>query len=374
VPLPDAGSSTPVIWGERIFLTQAVEKHPWPASNSQPAASKRLLMCLHRADGKLLWKRDIACEPETTNPGNPFCSASPVTDGERVIVSYGSAGLYCYDFDGELQWHVAVPKLRHTWGNASSPILYGDLVIYWCAPSANSYLFAFDKRTGKKVWEHHVPNAKGTSWVTPLVIQVQGRDQLLLPIAQQLKSFDPRTGKELWYCDGLGPLVYPSPLYAGGVVVALSGYHGPGLAVRIPSADAAGDLTAHRLWVQQRGQPQRVGSGVIVGEHFYILEENGVAHGYELTTGKEVWFAQTKMRASAAKSWSSMVHADGKLFVLNEQGDTLVFAASPKYELLAVNRLFAEGESERTDASLALSDGEWFIRTWKHLWCISSKR
>ena len=146
----------------------------------------------------------------------------------------------------------------------------------------------------------------------------------------------------------------------------MSGYGGSALAVKV---GGEGDITKDRLWHHEKGNPQRVGSGVIVGEHVYILEENGAPHCFELKTGKELWTEQMTQRPSGGGAWGSMLHADGRLYVTTRGGTTQVFAASPKYELLASNRL-----GEHTDASIAASNGELFLRTYKSLWCVSEKR
>jgi outer membrane protein assembly factor BamB len=376
--LPDIGNSTPVIWGNRIFLTQATDKTSWPPKGTGGPATvkRRSLMCLDRADGKVLWQKDVIYDaPEATHPTNYFCSASPVTDGERIVVSFGSAGMYCYDFAGKELWKKELGKLEHMWGNASSPILYGDLAILWCGPGERQFILAVNKKTGEKVWEHTEPGGsdgfkKGAPWIgtwcTPIIVKVQGKDQMILSVPKSLKGFDPATGKELWSCAGMGNLAYTSALYVpdpagkdAGIVVAMSGFHGPALAVKL---GGSGDITKDRLWHLTKNQPQRVGSGVVAGEHIYILEENGTPHCFELKTGKEVW--QVKGRPGS-DAWGSMVHADGRLYVTDRDGTTLVLAASPKYEVLATNRL-----GEHTDASIVISNGELFIRTHKHLWCI----
>jgi outer membrane protein assembly factor BamB len=361
-PLPDEGNSSPVVWKDRVFVTQAQEK-----------GARRGLFCFDRADGKLLWQREVRYEgTEPTHNTNPYCSATPVTDGERVIVSHGPAGMVCYDFAGKELWRKDVGTMEHIWGNASSPILYHDLAILWCGPGERQVLLAVEKATGKTVWEHHEPGGNAGkdranwvgSWTTPAVFAVNGRDELVLPVPHKVRAFDPRTGRELWSCDGLGPLAYASPVCsADGIVVAVSGFHGPALAVR---AGGSGDVTAtHRLWAHPRPLPQRVGSPVVVGGHAYLLNENGLAQCFDLTTGKDVW---GKERVSGA-SWGSFVAAAGRLYVTAHSGETLVLAAGPEFKLLARNPL-----GERTLASPAVADGEVFIRTYKHLWCIGGAK
>jgi outer membrane protein assembly factor BamB len=358
VPLPSEGNSTPAVWGERVFLTQSIDRK----------GTRRAVLCFDRRNGKLLWQRETPFQgKEPTHSTNPYCSASPVTDGKIVVASHGSAGMVCYDFEGKELWRKDLGELRHIWGNASSPILYGELAILWCGPGERQFLLAVNKHTGETVWQYDEPGGKfGTtnkewvgSWSTPLLVRVGDRDELILSVPRLLRGFDPKSGRVLWSCEGLGPLVYGSPVCsADGVVVATSGYGGPAMAVKL---GGKGDVTkTHRLWHHARGNPQRIGSGVIVGEHYYLLNEKDVAVCLEVKTGKQVW----KERLPGT-SWSSMVLAGERLYVTNHAGDCHVIAASPKFQQLARNAL-----GERTLSSPALSDCEVFIRTYKNLWCI----
>lgn len=379
VPLPDQGNSSPVVWGDRIFLTQATDKTDWPPTpnaGGPASAQKRLVLCFHRADGKLLWQREtIYKDKESTHPTNPFCSASPVTDGERVIVSHGSAGMVCYDFDGKELWRCDLGKLEHIWGNASSPILYGDLCILWAGPGERQFLVALNKKTGQKVWQHDEPGGKsGTgqpwigSWSTPLIVRVGDHDELLLGVPGKAKGFDPKSGKELWRCDALinagkHELVYTSPIYADGVAVFMGGFGCSALAVR---PGGTGDVTqTHRLWFHKAPNPQRIGSPVIVGEHVYLVNEEGIAQCFELKTGKEIW---GKQRVTSS-TWGSLIAADGKLYVTSRDGDTIVLKASPTHEVIGRNPI-----NEPVYGSIAVSDGELFLRSYKHLWCIREKK
>jgi outer membrane protein assembly factor BamB len=356
ISLDDQGNSTPVVWGDKIFLTQA-----------NKGGTIRSLFCYARADGKLLWRTDVPYEEKERNWNESwYCNASPAIDGQRVVVSFGSAGMYCYDFDGQELWkRTDLGKWEHAFGSGSSPVLYGDLAILWCGPNeaqGRNFLLAVNKETGETVWEH---DEKAGSWGTPLITNIDGADQLLLGMGPHLKGFSPNTGKELWLCTGLTSYVYTSPLYGGGVAVGMSGYGGAGLAVKL---GGAGDITSDRLWHHPKNI-QRVGSGMIVGEHVYMMEENGVPHCYDLKTGEEVW--KVEQRPGGGTTWGSMIHAEGRLYVLMRNAETVVFAASPKYELLATNAL---GGGESTNSSLAISNGDIFIRTFKHLWCIGEQK
>jgi outer membrane protein assembly factor BamB len=225
------------------------------------------------------------------------------------------------------------------------------------------FFFAFNKKTGETVWQH---DEKAGSWVTPTVVKVEGRDQLLYCADFKFRSVDPKDGKPLWTCDGLTIYVYTSPLYSPkhNIAIAMSGFNGAGLAVKL---GGSGDITKDRLWLHPKNA-QRVGSGVIVGDHVYILEESGVPHCYELATGKEVWKVAKR---PTTLNWGSMVLADGKIYVMARDGTTFIFDASPKYQLLATNRLAA---GETTNSSPVISNGEIFLRTNQHLWCVGAKK
>lgn len=367
VPLEHQGNSTPIVWGDKIFLTQA-----------NKGGTVRSLLCFNRADGKKLWQKDIAYDQPERN-WNPswYCNASPTTDGKRVVACFASAGLYCYDFDGKELWNrTDLGKWEHQFGNGSSPVIYQDLVIQWCGPNqgkGRNFLLAVNKETGKTVWEHE---EKYGSWSTPVIVKVKGQDQLILGQAPDvknrpesqwdyLKGFDPKTGKELWKCQGLSSYVYSSPAIAGDVAVAMSGFGGSALAVKL---GGSGDITKDRLWLQPRPANQRVGSSLIVGEHVYVIDENGVPRCYEVKTGKNLWESEAKLGGT---TWGSLVHADGRLYILMRNGQTTVLAAKPKFEILSTNPL---DRGEQTNSSIVISDGEIFIRTFKHLWCISAKK
>jgi outer membrane protein assembly factor BamB len=366
VPLENPGNSTPVVWGDKLFLTQA-----------NKGGSQRSLLCFARADGKLLWQKDVAYSEKERNWNDTwYCNASPVLDGERAIVSFGSAGMYCYDYEGNELWkRTDLGTWEHAFGNGASPVLYGDLAILWCGPNESkgrNFLLAVNKKTGETVWEQ---DQSFGSWSTPLVTNVNGQDQLLLGYSKDVKGqpddktgflygFDPKTGKELWKCQGINSYCYASPLYGDGIAVGMAGFGGSALAVKL---GGMGDITADRLWLHPKNA-QRVGSGMIVNGHAYVVDETGIPHCYDLRTGEEQWTID-KRPGSGASTWGSMVHANGRLYVLMRNGETLVFAAKPTYELLAVNKLSGD-----TNSSLAISDGQVFVRTFKHLWCIEEKK
>jgi outer membrane protein assembly factor BamB len=364
IDLPQPGNSSPIVWGERIFLTQELD----------PKGHRRALLCLDRKDGKTLWQREIAyAEVEPTHETNPYCSATPATDGQRVVASFGSAGLFCFDFAGKELWHYEVGKLWHIWGNASSPIFHDNLVILWCGPGERQFLVALDKETGRKVWQHDEPggefgknaSAWAGTWATPLLARVGDHEELIQPMPEKIKAFDPKDGKELWSCAGLSKLVYASPVCsADGIVVVFCGYGGPAVAVR---AGGRGDVTStHRLWLSKAKNPQRIGSPVLRGDYCYLISAPGRAQCFELKSGKDLWAAEDL----GGQTWSTPVLVGDKLLLPDMKGTVHVLEAAPTYRLLGRNSV----DKEMTRASLAVADGELFLRTYRHLWCIGRKK
>jgi outer membrane protein assembly factor BamB len=373
VPLPEAGNSTPIVSRGRVFVTQAV-------------GERRTLMCFEREGGKVLWQKGIETkEKEPTHGTNPYCSASPVTDGDRIIVSFASDGLYCYDFAGNELWRrTDLGRQIHIWGNGASPVIHGELCFLNFGPGETTYLLAVNKRNGKTDWRKDEDTGYGKpsaddlrggnkenatyigSWTTPTLMRVEGRDQLLMTWPRRLAAYDPQSGDEIWTCSGLNPLVYTSPIFEEGVVVAMGGFGGMSIAAR---AGGRGDITgSRRIWHQAK-TPQRIGSGVIKDGYIYVHNDPGTAECYELKTGERVWQERLSGPGSSGTNWSSVMLAGDNCYTINQGGDCFVFKAAPKFELASVNSL---GEASNT--SIVPSNGELFIRTHEALWCIQEKK
>ncbi len=369
VALPERGNSTPIVWGERVFVTQ-------------PVGERRTLMCFDRKDGKLLWQQGVTtAEKEPTHGTNPYCSASPVTDGERVIVSFASDGLFCYDFAGKELWkRTDLGKQIHIWGNAASPVIHGDLCFLNFGPGETTYLLAVDKNTGKTLWKHDEETGYGKpqtadpaagkrgdptfigSWTTPTLIKVEGKEQVLMSWPRRLAAYDPANGKELWTCAGLNPLVYTSPIAEGESVVAMGGFGGSAIGVR---AGGSGDITeSRRLWHHPRS-PQRIASGAIHEGRIYIHNDPGTAMCLDLKTGEALWTERLKGEGKSGTNWSSVMLAEGNCYTITQGGDCFVFKAGPTFELVSMNPL-----GEPSNSSVVPSNGELFIRTHAALWCI----
>jgi len=359
VTLPAPGNSSPVVCGDRVFLTCAQDT----------GGSRRSLYCFSRSDGKQLWVRTVEYNrPDPTHQRNPYCASTPTADGERVFVWHGSAGVHCYDFEGKELWSRDLGVFRHIWGYASSPIIYGDSIILNCGPGARSFVIALDRKTGRTLWQTDEPGGAEDraptgnwvgSWNTPVIAKVEGQDQILVSQSHHVKAYEPTTGKILWTCDGTGDLTYADIMLGQGIAVAASGYRGPAIGFKL---GGSGDVTAtNRLWRAER-PPQRVATGVVIGQYLFMVSEPNVSC-IEMATGREIW----KHSEPGQTFWASIVAVGDRLYVTSQKGVTIVFAADPKeFRLLASNDV-----GERSNSTLAISDGQIFLRTFESLYCIS---
>ena len=361
VPLAEPCNSTPIVWDDRIFLTQGFEK-----------GKRRALIALNRKTGATEWQQEVTCDvEETSHPQNPPCSASPVTDGKAVFANFASGGIIACTLDGKRLWHRDLGPVLSRWGNGGSPILYGKLVIVFHGPGTPSILYGLDRETGKTVWtseETPINSPVFGSWSTPVVVRAGDRDEMVLPLPGEkigglgfFKGYDPASGKTLWQIDGLGNEVYAMPILGAGgrVIVGVSGHNGPTLAIR---AGGSGNVTdTHRLWRTETKNPQRVSTGIIHDEHLFLADATGILQCLKAETGEPVF--QERLGGNL---WGSILLADGKLYVSNLEGDTFVVRAMPKFELLAKNSV-----GEPTYAALAPAHKELFLRTHGHLYCIS---
>lgn len=376
-PLPAPGNSTPIVWGDRVFITQSIE-------------NRRTVLCFDRRDGKLLWQQGPTwADKEPTHESNPPCSPSPVTDGDRVVAWFGSAGVYCFDLDGRELWRRDLGRQTHVWGYASSPIVYRELCMLNFGPGPRSFLIALDKKSGATVWQFDVPALPLTakwrdfggvdrpgdptvsetagSWATPLIVPAAGHDELVVAFAMRVMAFAPQTGEQLWTCDGPNIGVYSSPYYGDGIVgLTASGPTNTALAVR---PGGRGDVTStHRLWLNKPGQSQTcIGAGVIHQKHIYQFNMMGFAECVDLNTGRTIWSERLIGSGARNSSWSCPLLAGDRLYMANQNADVFVLRASPTFECLATNSI--GGES--MNASLAVSDAAIYLRTAKNLWCIA---
>ena len=352
VSVPGEGNSSPIVWRDRIFLT-----------TSRTGGRKLLLLSFRRTDGKMLWETAIPQHGvERGHNKNGHASATPITDGRLVYASFGTHGLYAFDFDGKIVWHAQVPKLDNYHGSAGSPVLYQNTVILYQDHQGQSFVVAFHKQTGNMIWR--TKRDTRTGWGTPVVIRAGRRDELIVSSQHKVTAYDPATGTELWSVTGNKFEVIPTPVVGQDLVFASSGRAGPTIAIR---AGGRGDVTdSHVVWRSSKGAPF-VPSAIIVDEQLYTINDmQAVVTSFEATTGK-VLFQGRLGRAPREGFSASPVTVDGKVFFTNDEGETFVLKTGPEFELLHVNRLGA-----RTLASPALVDGRWYFRTQNELICIGS--
>lgn len=351
-PVPGSGNSSPVVWGDRIFLTTAYD-----------GGSRLSVLALKRSDGAQLWESFApAGRGEFTHRKNGNASATPITDGERVYVSFGSRGLFAFDMNGKLVWRQDLGPIDNYWGTAGSPLLYKDRIILYQDQRSGSFVVAFDARTGKQVWRTNRNASVG--WGTPVAIRVGGRDEIIVHSQDRVMAYNPDTGREIWHCNGNLYEVIPTPVVGHGMLFCSSGRAGPTLAIR---PGGQGDVTkSHLVWSSPRGSPF-VPSPILYGEYLYMVNDMAsVVTCFEAATGRAMW--QGRLGVAQREGFSaSPVAFDGRVFFTNDDGETFVLRAGPKFELLHVNRI-----GERTLASPALVDGRWFIRTERSLVAIGS--
>ncbi len=363
--LPQPGNSTPVVWRERIFLTQPQNEHT------------RSLVCFELSTGKQLWDYRVEwTDPDPTHSTNPICSSSAATDGTHVVAWFGAAGLHCCDLNGHLLWKTDTGSQKHIWGYGTSPVIRGNMCYLNFGPGENSAVMAFDINSGELVWKHEEPlNRDGTaeakfqsadytgSWSTPLFTSNEERSQLIVSLPFCIRSFNPETGSQLWSCEGTNALCYTSPVPFGSNIVAMGGYNG--MTVAVPTT-GSGDVTQSRLWRNPRTR-QRIGSAVYHEGHLYIHDAQGIAQCIEAETGKTIWEQRLNGAGDNNANWSSVLLADGLCYSINQSGDCFVFRAQPTFELVAVNSL-----AEQSNSSIIPAAGTLLIRTHRSLWCVGS--
>jgi outer membrane protein assembly factor BamB len=377
--IPGKGSSTPIVWGDQVFVLTAIDTGRTAAADDLPKGDGRfekktnapttyhqfVVLSLDRRTGKVRWQKTATEQVphEGHHSTHSYAAGSPTTDGKHLYVSFGSRGLYCYDLEGELQWQRDLGKLntRLGWGEAITPTLHGDTLLVCCDQEADSYITALDALTGKSIWK--TPRDEKSTWTTPLVVDFQGGTQVIVNGNNRVRSYDLATGKEIWQCGGQTVNPIPSAVRFGDQVICMSGYNGA-TALAIP-LDATGDVTKSDkiAWHHARGTPY-VPSPLLVGDRLYFTDVNDARLTcLDARTGKPVL---DKVRLPNLKSiYASPVCAAGRIYLPDRDGTTLVFKNGDKLEVLAANPL-----GETIDASPAVVGKQLFLRGEKHLFCI----
>jgi len=381
--IPGLGNSSPVIWGDQIFLTTAVPTAS-PATAAPPAASARgfgggtgpqpehrfQVLSLDRKTGKILWQKTatVAAPHEGHHPQyGSYASNSPVTDGTFVYAFFGSRGMYVYDLKGTLVWKKDFGvqlRMRMAFGEGLGPVLADDKLLLVFDHEGDSFMVALDKATGKEVWR--VPRPEKSNWAAPLVVDYKGRKQAIVAAGSKVRSYDLRDGSVIWECAGLGANTIPHPVRQDDLVLVMSGYQNPKLmAIRL---GREGDLTNTDavVWSQTRGTSYTA-SPVIFDNKLYVLTDTGMLSCFNAKTG-EPYYHQTRLPKTYSFK-SSPVGANGKLYMATEDDDVVVVKMGETFEVLATNTM----RGEMFIAAPAIAGGEIFLRSRTRLYCIRGK-
>jgi len=350
--IPGRGWSSPVVYQGRVYLTTSV-----PASGGDQSLRA---LCLDAANGTILWDREIF--HEATAPAihskNSHASPTPLVSGQRLYVHFGRQGTACSDLTGKVLWRNDELTYTPVHGNGGSPMLAGDLLVFSCDGGDQAFIAALDTATGRVRWktERSVDAAKRFSFSTPLLIAVNGRQQIVSPASNAVYAYDPTSGEEIWRVRYDGYSVIPRPVYGQGLLFICTGYEAPSLLAIRP--DGKGDVTeTHVAWRTNRAAPHTP-SPLLVGEELYLVSDNGVASCLDGRTGRVYWTKRLGGSYSA-----SPLYADGKIYFQNEDGLGTVIQAGRHFQALARNDL-----EERSLASCAAAGNALFIRTQKHLY------
>jgi outer membrane protein assembly factor BamB len=387
-PIPGAGHSSPIVWGNRIFVTTAAAEDPnvetfrggvfMGGDRNRPDESEYAysVICLDANQGKVLWSKAVARQNPRTprHTKNTYASETPVTDGKYVFASFGSAGLYAVDFEGNVIWQrdLGLMRRRAGWGTGSSPILFRNTVIVNCDSDGDSYITALDKTTGDPVWR--TARDEGASWGTPFLFEAGDRTTVVTNATRRMRGYDAAMGKLLWECAGGSMISVPSPVATQELVFLSSGHNllpqRPIIAVR---PEASGDTTPPRGQSQSQGVAWSNRSGgayvtspIAIDEYLYVPLDNGYLTCYEARTGKVVY--ENQKLGTRNTITASPIASDGKIYVQTEDGECYLIKPGPEFEILAVNKL-----NEVFCASPAVSAGKIFLRGRKHLYCIAKQ-
>ncbi len=379
VRIPGEGAGTPVVWGDQVFVLAA-----YPANNPDAAAPKAekgaksvtvpnedyrwVLLCFDRDSGKVRWQK--VCREEVPHEGhhptNTYASSSALTDGQNVIAFFGSHGLYCFDMAGNLQWQKDLGKqtTKLGFGEGATPALHGNTLVVTFDHDREAFIAAFDKRTGQELWRQ--PREEKTGWATPLIVEHNGKPQVITTATNRIRSYDLGTGEQIWEHEGLTTNAIPTPVTSGGVVFATSGYQGNKLfAIRLGNT---GDVTGSDaiVWKLDRDTPY-VPSPLLSGNRLYFFKSNnGILSCFDIATGKPHFSAQ---RIEGLQSvYASPVAAAGRVYLVGRDGTTVVIKDADQLEILATNRL-----NDPTDASPAIVGKQLFVRSRQNLYCVEEK-
>jgi outer membrane protein assembly factor BamB len=355
--------SSPIFYNGRLYLTTAIS-----AFGDDAGDQSLRMLCRDAKTGSQIWNKELVYkDAEKTQPiqeKNSHASPTPLTDGEHLYAHFGPLGTFALDLDGKVIWSNTTIKFNWVHGNGGSPIISGDLLIFTCDGGDRDFVTALNRKTGKIAWQTDRPPFEGNtfSFATPLEIEHQGKKQIVCPGANFTSSYDPTTGKELWYVDTSHTWsIVPRPVFSHGLVFVITGYGKPNelLAIKV---DGTGNVTdSHIAWREKKAAPYNP-SPLIIGDELYTMSDKGIATCFDVATGKVHW----RERVGGNQS-SSPLYAEGRIYFQSEEGEGVVIAAGKEFKELARNDL-----KERSLASYAVGDGALFIRTAEHLYRIET--
>src|SRR5262245_5286618 len=388
VPIPGRGHSSPVLWGDQIFITTAIPigaepEGGRPGSSASAADSTRRggaaggagplvdhkfdLISIDRRTGKILWERTAkVAKPHEGyhRMYGSFASNSPVTDGKQVFAYFGSRGVFCYDLRGKRIWEKdlgGAMTMRLVFGEGTAPVLDENRLILKSSQEGDDVLVVLDKNKGKEQWK--ATRDEPSNWAAPLVIDVKGRKQIVVSATRKVRSYDLKTGEVIWECAGLGSNTIPAPVLQGDMIYVMSGHREPNLlAIRL---GGKGDLTGTDavVWTNNRGNPYTA-SPVLHDNKLYFVTDSGMVSCLDATTGKP-YYSQVRL-PKPTNIKSSPVGANGKLYISTEDGDVVVLKMGETFEVLATNTL----DGQFFIATPAIADGEIFLRGQNTLFCV----
>lgn len=391
VPIPGLAHSSPIVWGNRIFVTSAISSDPkatfkpglYGDGDASPDLTRHrwMLYSIDRHTGKILWERVAHEGPplEKRHIKATYANSTPATDGRIVVAWFGSQGVHAYDLNGRFLWKVDLGRVNmgaydiptFEWGPASSPIIWNDLVIVQCDTQTDSFLLALDAITGKTVWQ--TPREELPSWGTPTVANTPAGPELVTNASNFIRGYDPRTGKELWRLGGSSKITAPTPIFADGVFVIASG-RAPERPIFVVRSNVRGDITLtsgqtsnEKIVWSRTGRGSYMPTPIIYKGVLYVLANNGLFDAYNVKTGEEIYRQRLSLVGSGFSA--SPVAADGKIYLSNEDGEILVIAAGEKFEHIATNSM-----GELLMATPALADGMMYVRSASSLFAIGRKR
>jgi outer membrane protein assembly factor BamB len=385
--IPGLAHSSPIVWGGRIFVTTAISGLGnatfKPGLYGDGTASEDLsvhrwqVLALDRNSGEILWAQTAyeGAPEEKRHVKSTYASSTPATNGRVVVALFGSQGLYAYDFSGKLLWKKDLGRIDagaynapdYEWGTASSPILYGNSVIVQCDQQKNSFLIAVDADTGETLWK--AERDELPSWASPNVFTAKQRHELVTNAPNQIRGYDPKTGKELWRLGGSSKITAPTPVFTSDLMYVASGRRpeAPIFAIR---PGASGDITLGEGQTRNKSvawhKPQRgsyMPTPLIYGGLLYVLGNAGIFDCYDAAGGEEIYRERIPHQGSGFSG--SPVAADGKIYLPSEDGDIFVVRAGRKFQLLGRNPI-----GEALMATPALSGGVMYVRGEKHLFAI----